>query len=278
MQKGKTGKGCPKHDNYPLPCLHCRREEERNRPPNLEDGSLADLAGPVKKVKIPLLRNTVQQEFDRQINQQTAKTQLKVIDLAIKLKYKPEDYLLDSIKLDKNVSEDYQCVKQVEKKLNKLYQKEADKKNCKNKNPRGAIAYWITISPPSPHDILSELQKIMEYLTSTSLFTESEYSYVYEWRDHHQQIGCHVHLLLHRNAENKNSPAKQLRPFDSLTEWGITSQNKFASVYVEYVKNDYGLLVCDKYLSGAKKEDKTGNVEADRDLRKQLGLEDIYSK
>jgi len=206
-----------------------------------------------------------------------SKNCIKIVQLAHQLNLDPNDHLPEGLHIG---SGDKTMAGSIQSSLNALQKrvdKQIDIKQAISSSSKFSIAYWVTISPPTKYDNISNCLKIMEYLTDTSLFKDTSYMYVYEWRDHENETGCHIHILIHR-LMNDVDPCNQLRPFKKLTPWGINPKNQSVAVKIKYAKNDTGIGILEKYLSGEKVDQKMNKVKYDRELRELFGLKHLYVK
>lgn len=151
--------------------------------------------------------------------------------------------------------------------------KELDEKNDISKNLKGALYYWITISPPEDKDP-QLLINLMEEYKKSAMFKDSYYAYIYEWREHDPPKGFHCHLLIERRSDyepnkDKRTLNDKYKKIYKITATGI-------SVFISGIKSEE---IKDKkllYLMGEKIDKKRDKVDNDRLLRKSYGLLDLY--
>lgn len=214
----------------------------------------------------------VEIELERYITQQTAKLACQYIKNCVELK-QPIDL---PIRLKSYTKDKYiQMLELVEGQTQQLV-KEDEPVGYK---PRGAKAYWITISPPAPYDNYHSLADLMAHYKKKYHFT-ALWCYTYEWRNHKTQTGCHVHLLLHkRDGVEINKDLQIFKPAKNkyLSHVGITEQNHKVAIKIKYVYNQNGIDIMTNYVQGNKKPTKMKGVGKDKLIRKQLGIHDYYT-
>jgi len=160
------------------------------------------------------------------------------------------------------------------KSRNDGYKKQLEEKNDISFTLKGAICYWITISPPEDQDPQLLINLMNEYQT-TAMFKDTTYwAFVYEWRSHNPPTGFHCHLLIDRRTDYE--PNKDKRTIESKYKKIYKLAPTKISVFISGIKTETVREKKLEYIRGNKIDKKLDKVNLDHQIRKGYGLKDLY--